>query len=228
MGLPLCQAFPQVLLDTGGGLVAFLGSLGQEFHDDRGQHLGNGLDPFGRRLRFFCDVAVHPLDGVQGHEWQRTREHFIEGDTKGIKVAAQVDRAIHPPCLLRRHVGQCARDGLQGLAFTGQPRSKAKARQPSATIGAVHQDMRRLDVFVHEAALVQLAQRLGDADGQMQKRHGVHGRIQQLEQWRAARILQQQMHPPVFPDHLQWAHGPCAVQLVLEGELVSETAKARR
>ncbi len=177
---------------------------------------------------FFCDVAVHPLDRIRGHEWQRTREHFIESDTKGIKVAAQVDRTIHPPGLLRRHVGQCACDSLHGMAFTGQPRSQAKARQPSAAIGAVHQDMRGFDVFVHQAALVQLAQRLGDADRQVQKSRGVHGRIQQLEQRRAARILQQQVHLPIFPDHFQWTQGPGAIQLVLEGELVSETAKARR
>ena len=59
--LPRRQAAPQVALQAGGGLVAVLGRLGEQLHDDRRDGAGNFRHPLGGRDRLPRDVAMHPL-----------------------------------------------------------------------------------------------------------------------------------------------------------------------
>ncbi|MNS97849.1 hypothetical protein D3C72_1321980 [compost metagenome] len=68
LALPVFQAAPQVVLDPGGGLVALLGGLGQQFHDDARQRGRHGLHPHAGRRRHPGDMAVHPFHGVRRRE----------------------------------------------------------------------------------------------------------------------------------------------------------------
>ncbi len=57
-------------------------------------------------------------------------EHLVERDAKRVKIAAGIDRAIHPAGLLGRHVGECSGNHLRRfrrLAFARQTRSNAEA-----------------------------------------------------------------------------------------------------
>ena len=55
------EAPPQIGLDTRGGLIAFLGGLGEQLHHDRRERPRDARDPLVRRRRLPGDVAVHPL-----------------------------------------------------------------------------------------------------------------------------------------------------------------------
>ncbi|MCY1413984.1 hypothetical protein D9M71_294220 [compost metagenome] len=180
--LPVVQAAAQVVLDAGGALVAILGGLGQQLEDDLREHRRHAGDPLAGRQRLARDVAVHPFHRVAGGEWQRAGEHLVEDHAKGIEVAARVDGAVHPSGLLRRHVGQGAGDGLRRLgrlALARQPRGQAEAGQACLAIGAVDLDVVGLEVLVHQATLVQVAQRHGDVHGQAQAGSGLQGLAQQ-------------------------------------------------
>ena len=79
--------------------------------------------PFRGRHGVAREMAVHQLHGIRRCKRQRAGDHLIESHTQRIQVAARVDGTIHPPCLLRRHVGQRARDDLgrlRCLALTRQ------------------------------------------------------------------------------------------------------------
>src|SRR5215469_16227430 len=61
---PFSKAAPQITLDTGCGLVALLGSLGEQFHDDRRDWSRDIFYPLARRRRLPRDVAVNPFHRV--------------------------------------------------------------------------------------------------------------------------------------------------------------------
>ena len=166
IGFPLGQAAPQILLDTGGGLVALFGTLGEQLHDEFGNSFGDRFQPLAGRRRPPRDMAVDPFHGIGGREGQGPCEHLIKGDAERIEVAAGIDRAVHPAGLFGRHIGQRAGNGfgrLERLAFARQSRGDAKAGEANVPVGAVHQYMGRLEILVNETALVDPAERRGDA-----------------------------------------------------------------
>src|SRR6476469_5792379 len=55
--VPLREAAPQVMLDAGGRLIAILGGLGEQLHDDRRDRLWQALPPRSRRRRSLRDVS---------------------------------------------------------------------------------------------------------------------------------------------------------------------------
>ena len=71
--LPFRQAAPQIGLDARGGLVAILGGLGEQLHDDRRERLRDAADPLVGRHRLPGDVAVDPLHRIGGGERQHAR-----------------------------------------------------------------------------------------------------------------------------------------------------------
>ena len=171
--LPFRQALPQIGLDTGGGLVALLGGLGEQFHHDRRERRRDGRDTFAGWHRLPRDVAVHPLHRIGGGERQRPRQHFIEGDPQRIEIAAGVDRTVHPAGLFRRHVGERAGDHLRGrgrLALARQARGNAEAGQPHAAAYRVHQNVGRLDVLVDQPGACIWA--MAFASGMAMRRNG--------------------------------------------------------
>jgi hypothetical protein len=60
MRLPLRQALPKIGFQAGGGLVALLRVLGEQFHGDGRQQLGD-LGALTRRYRLARNLAVDPL-----------------------------------------------------------------------------------------------------------------------------------------------------------------------
>jgi len=100
------------VLEAGGGLVAILGRLGEELHDDPGEYGRNALQPFRRRHRLSRDVAMNPFHRIGRAERQASGQHLVERDAEGVEVAAGIDRAVHPPRLLGRHIGERPGDDL--------------------------------------------------------------------------------------------------------------------
>ena len=134
--LPIGKAAPQVALDAGRGLVALLGRLGEQLHDDRGDRVRDSLQPLAGRERLSRDMAVDPLHGIGRGERQRAREHLIERDAERIEVAARIDRAVHPSGLFGRHVGERAGDGF-GRLEASVVRAAAARRCRSRSAGPV-------------------------------------------------------------------------------------------
>ena len=49
---------------------------------------------------------MDPLDGVRCGERQHAGQHLVEDHPEGIKIAARVDRPVHPSGLFGRHIGK--------------------------------------------------------------------------------------------------------------------------
>ena len=112
-GLQVREAPPQIECEPDGRLVAVLGGLGHELQHDGGELGRHRAHSLARRNRSPRDVAVHPLHRIAGGEGEGSGEHFEEGDSQRIEVAARIDGAVHPPGLFRRHVGERAGDHLR-------------------------------------------------------------------------------------------------------------------
>jgi len=165
--LPFRQSPPQISLDARGGLVAFLGSLGEELHHDCREQRREARDPFVGRYRLSRDMAVHPLHRIGGGEGELPRQHFVKGDTQSIEIAAGVHRAVHSAGLFRRHVGERSRDRLRrrrGLTLARQTRGNAEPRHPHTTPCCIHQEIGWLDVLVDKASLMHPAQHPRERD----------------------------------------------------------------
>ena len=113
--LPFGKTVPKITLDAGRSLVAFLGGLREQLHDDFGGRSGDILQPFTGRQRLSGDMAVHPLHRIGRGERQKAREHLVERDAERVEVAAGIDRTIHPSGLFGRHVGECTGDRFRRL-----------------------------------------------------------------------------------------------------------------
>jgi len=156
------------------------------------------------------NMAVHPLHGIGGRKRQSAGEHLVEGDAKGVEVAAGVDRPVHAPGLLGGHVGERAGDGLGRLgrlALAGEARGDAEPGEPHLSARAVHQNIGRLDVLVDEATLVDLVHRRRDAGRKAQEASHVHGGDELPLERLAARILGHQHSPTAVAHKRQRAGG---------------------
>jgi CheY-like chemotaxis protein len=165
MNLPIVQAALQVTLDAGRGLVSLLRRLGEQLHDKLRERRRDSLHSLAGRHRPPCDMAVDPLHGVGRGERRRAREHLIERDAERMEVAARIDRAVHPPGLLGRHIGQRACGGLgplERLPFARKPRGDAEAGEPHLVGRQVCENVGWLDVLMDMPAMtgVELYRRL--------------------------------------------------------------------
>ena len=128
-----------------------------------------------------------------------------------------------------RHIGKRAADGLGRpgrLPLARETRGDAESSEAHLPVYAVHKDIGRLDVFVDEAALVDLAHSHRDADRETQKASHFHGRAEQTRERLAARIFEHQHGPTAFAPDFQRAHSPCTVELVLQRVFVGKAIKA--
>lgn len=196
--LPIVETSMKIDLEAAGRLIAILGVLGEELQEDRLQCTGDALHSLARGRGWPGDVAVNPLERIRRREGQRSGEHLVEGDPQRIKIAASVERAIHAPGLLRRHVSERSGNHLprrrRSLRFMRQSRGNAEAGQSDAILD-VDEDVRRLDVPVNETSPVHLAHRRRDADRDTQEsRETERGRRMGLQRV-AAEILQRSESP---------------------------------
>ena len=173
--LELAQAPSQVRFHACGGLVAVVGTLGKQLQDDLFDRGGSALHALTGRLGRPRDMGVDPFRGIRGREGKLAGEHLVERDAEGVEVAPRVDRPVHLASLLGRHIGKRAGDGRWAPLLPEHPRGDAEPGQPCLARADIDQDMRRLDILVHDALLMKLAQCGGDADGHAQEVSQVPG-----------------------------------------------------
>ena len=213
--LPRSEAAAQIRLKSGGGLVARLRGLAEQFQNDVRKRRGDGCNLRVGPDRLPGDMAMHPFHRLGGCEGQRPRQQLIENDAQGIKIAARIDRAVHPPGLFRRHVSERAGDPLRRRRFLPvmrQAGGDAKPGQPHAAAGPVHQDVRRFQVLMDQAARMRLPDGGRERDGKAQK--GINGqkRADHAVERPAAGILEHQRHPAALIAQLQRTGGPGRVE----------------
>ena len=95
----------------GRGLVAVLGGLGEQLHDDRrerrrGRPRTRSPGGTGCRAMWQCTHSI----GSEAVKGSVAGQHLVEGDAERIEIAAGIDRAVHAAGLFRRHVGERAGD----------------------------------------------------------------------------------------------------------------------
>ena len=90
------------------------------------------------------------------------------------------------------------------------------------------QNIGRLDVLVDEAALVRLAERVGDADREAQEASRLHRFADKPLERFAARILEQQRRSAAFADKRERPRRPCGVEFLLQFVFVREALDDRR
>ena len=93
------QGSAEIALEAGCGLVALLGRLGEQLHDDRRTTPGTS---FSRSAGGVGCLAMwqwtHSI-GSDARERQGAREHLVERDAERVEIAAGVDdRFIRPVC----------------------------------------------------------------------------------------------------------------------------------
>src|SRR6266851_9338427 len=111
--LPFRQAPSKISFQPGSGLVALLGVLGEQLHDDCRYRARNTLRPLAGWPRLSCHVAVHQLHWIGSREWETPGQHLVKRHPESIEVAPRIDRAIHSPGLFGCHVGECSGDELR-------------------------------------------------------------------------------------------------------------------
>ena len=224
MALPCGTTILEVGLDARGGLVAVLGGLREELHNDLGDRDGNALRPFRRRRRFSSDMAVDPFQWIGRAERQLAGEHLIEHDAERKRSLRELNQAIYPSGLFRRHIGERAFEKLRGggrLALSREARTNAKSCQPGLTGRYIDKNMRWLDVLVNESLRVIGQARPPRRDRQPQKFSNLHGRADEAVKWLAPRVLEHQYCLSGLTHEMERSSRPCIVQLLLQSIFVS-------
>ncbi|HEX3230750.1 MAG TPA: hypothetical protein VHQ95_17345, partial [Pyrinomonadaceae bacterium] len=93
--VPFREAATKITLYAGRGLVAFLRSFGEQFHNDRRdtrRHIPYSLV---RRHGMPRDVAMYPFKRIGSCKRQAAGQHLVKCDAEGIEIASRVDRAVH-------------------------------------------------------------------------------------------------------------------------------------
>jgi hypothetical protein len=173
---------------------------------------------------------MDPLHGIRGGERQRASDHLVEGDAQRVEIAAGVDRPVHAAGLLRRHIGERPGDHLRRrrrLAFARQPGRHAKAGEPDVA-GRVDEDVRRPDVLVDKAMLMDLAKRRRQRHGNGQKARQRKRAPKHPFQQFAPDVLKHDHAPPVAARDRQGPHRPRRIKIVGQRIFVFEPAQVRR
>jgi hypothetical protein len=79
---------------------------------------------------------------------------------------------------------------------------------------------------MNEAALMELAERRGNADGEPQKFAQLHRRAKQSREQLTAGVIKHQQWLAAFSHQFEWPHCPRAIELIFQVNLVGEAIKA--
>ncbi len=160
LGLPLGQAAPKIALNSLCCLIPLLRRLGEQLHRDRRDRGRHGSQPLAGCGWLSRDVTVHPFHRIGGRERKTPGQHFVKRHSKRVKVAPGIDRAVHSSRLLGRHVGERSRDELRRfgrLALAGKLGRDPESGEPRVA-GVVDEDIRRLNIFMYDAVLMDLTE----------------------------------------------------------------------
>src|ERR1700722_780633 len=221
--IPFSKAEPKIVLQAGRGLIAFLSSLRQQFHNDPRYRVRNIFSALGRRQRLFGNVAMYPLHRRGCREGQSTGQYFVQRHPEGIEIATRIDRTIHPPSLFWCHVRGRSRKELgrfRRLALARQSRCDPKSRQPDLAGAGLDHDIGWLEVLVDQAPTMQLPDRGSKTDRNAQELTHLHGRFDQLIERLAPGIREDKYSLPLVLRELNGLDCPCRSHLGPQGVLV--------
>ncbi|MCG3119980.1 MAG: hypothetical protein ALAOOOJD_02542 [bacterium] len=198
-GLPLLQAVFQIRFEAVSALVSFLGGFRQQLHHNIGNGLRHGGIALMRRRRNFGNVTVHQFQRIVGIEGHASRQHFIKRHAQRVKVRAIIQRAIHAPGLLWRHISQRAGEQIgvaDLLAFLRQARGHAEINDLDLIRLQIDDDIRGREIFVDEVVLMQHRKRIGKLNTNIEEsRDPDFFRIEEPAQQHTADVFQNQSRP---------------------------------
>src|SRR6185312_14802420 len=219
MRFPFGEAMPKVTFCTGRGLIAVLGGLCEQFHNNRREPDRHTFGSFVRRHRMSGDLAVYPFHRIRRGKGRRSGQHLVERGAEGIEVASRVDRAIHPPGLLGSHVRKGSCDELRrlgGLVLAPNARSNPKTPQTDLIRRGIDQNIGWLYILMNQPPCMKLAERSSKANGQPQKRHNLHRASNQTIERLATRVLEHECLLAVVPGQGERANRPLCIELIPE------------
>src|SRR5882757_11289127 len=79
---PFSETAPQITLEARRCLIALLGRLGEQLHDDCRNRSRNTVHLLTGRCRLSCDMTVQQLHRIQRRKWKSACEHFVECDAQ--------------------------------------------------------------------------------------------------------------------------------------------------
>src|SRR5262245_19335244 len=172
-------------------------------------------------------MAVHPLHRFSGVEWKVASQRMVEGDPKRVEVAPRIDGAIHPPGLLRGHVGERSCDELgrlQYLALAWKARRDTKPCEAGVTAFWVDQNVGGLEILVNETALMEAPHGVGYRKRRSQERSDRQTLANHFVERSGRRGLEHQHRLPALAYQLQRTEGPRVIEVILQTILVCQTA----
>src|SRR5258706_3131976 len=107
MRLPFGQAPSKISFQPGSTLVALLGVLGEELHDNGRQRLGD-CSALIWRCRPASNVALDPLQWGGGGKPQPACKDLVQSGAQRVEIAAPISSAVHAAGLVVRQRGQRA------------------------------------------------------------------------------------------------------------------------
>ena len=156
------QAFEVVGEVVGGGVAVARIGLHRLLHDDREVVRDLAGAPPQRRHAAGFDVLQHLVRAAAAVR-RAVRQRFVQGDAERVDVGARVDAAVAAAQPLGRGVDRRAGELAAGDVEVALQR-QAEVGEHRRAVGA-QQDVRWLDVAVHEAGAVHFAEGSRDADG---------------------------------------------------------------
>src|SRR5262249_1198673 len=155
------KTLAKITLDASCRLIALLGRLRKQLHDDSGHRTRNLLRPFVGRDWLSRNMGVHEFHWIGRRKRECPRQHFVQNDAHRVKITPRIDGPIHSPRLLRRHVRERTADELRRrrrLTLTRHTRGHPKTRKPDLITAGIDQNVRWLDVFVNQLTLMHMSE----------------------------------------------------------------------
>ena len=106
--------------------------------------------------------------------------------------------------------------------LAGQPGGNAEPGEPGAAACHVHQDIRRLDVFMDKTSLMHSAERTRERDRDVQEFRYVQSSVEQSIERLPAGVLKHQRQPVVVAGQRDWPRRPGSIKFDFERILMLE------
>src|ERR1700739_1002876 len=134
----------EITLHAGSCLVAFLGGLGQQLHNNGRNGCWDIPSPLSGRHRLSGNMAMYPFHRIGRGEGKTPGQHLVERNAQRVKVASGIYGTNHSSRLLGCHIREGPGDKLwsfSSLALVWKPRSEAKAPEPALPCDGVNENI---------------------------------------------------------------------------------------